>query len=97
MHHLFPLLLLFLSFGVHAGGDELSIDSDLQGKYILAIVVHDQRPQVLRGEATEATIGSYAGSIFSQARKPSLTNSEHALAEALSEGLRKSFMNNKWL
>ena len=97
MLRLIPLLLLILGFGVHAGVDELAIDSDLQGKYILAIVVHDQRPQVLRGEATEATIGSYAGSIFSPARKPTLTNSEQALAESLAEGLRKSFMKHKWL
>jgi hypothetical protein len=51
----------------------------------------------MRGEATEATIGSYAGSIFSPARKPTLTNSEQPLAEALAEGLRKSFMKHKWL
>ena len=97
MRRLISLLLLIVTLGAQAGVDEMSIESDLQGKYILAIVVHDQRPAVLRGEATEATIGSYAGSIFSPARKPTLTNSEQPLAEALSEGLRKAFMKHNWL
>lgn len=41
MHRLIPPLLLVVTLGAQGGVDGMSIESDLEGKYVLAIVVHD--------------------------------------------------------
>jgi hypothetical protein len=88
-------VLLSLSGLAYAGLDELDIKTDLHGAYVIGVMAHDQREYVVKGETPENVIGGYIKGIL-RTRAQVKTDTEEPLSDVVSEGLRKSFVKNKW-
>lgn len=89
-------LALFISSLSFAGMDDLNIQSDLRGEYVIGVMAHDQREMVLKDGTPEAVIGGYIKGMF-RTRAKTLTNSEGPVADELADGLQLFFKKQKWL
>jgi hypothetical protein len=98
MKNILSALILFFSMTQLAVADfsSMELKSGMTGDYSLAILVHDQREYVLKGEYEEKVIGGYLKGMF-RVRSNIITYYQTPLADEISEGLRKSFVKEKWL
>ena len=98
MKNILSALLLFFAISHNAFADfsEMEIKSGLSGDYSLAVLVHDQREYVLKGDYPEKVIGAYLKGMF-RVRSNIDTYFSTPLADEMAEGLRKSFVKDKWL
>jgi hypothetical protein len=88
--------LLPISGFVLAGFDDLVIQTDVHGDYVLGVIAHDQRDYVMKGDTPEDVWGRYIKGIF-RTRAEVKTDSGTPVAAEVAEGLRKALIKSKWL
>jgi hypothetical protein len=98
MKQILSALFFFFVISLQAFADfgEMELKYGKAGDYSLAILVHDQREYVLKGDYQENVIGGYLKGMF-RVRSNINTYYRTPLADEISEGIRKSFVKEKWL